>query len=304
VISYDSPPARQRRPPRRRSPRWPLVVACVVVAVGLLAGYKFLSRPAPRPAPPAARGPLLSHAQALKLGACIDPTLSIESSFAPSIRHDLATGIGQLAPPAGPPRTDRRTRAQPAVSLLIREVDTNSFSSQPGQYAAQVTVSGVHGLTRRRPPPSASAGYTRALAIWSKDSQVVAADRKQAAGDAASAVRTVAALPLDRRKGSFSAITACVSALLVDVPAGGRRGYLVASDLEENEAPQLAGSFGGAPLLIVQTCESGDAGRCQQLLSHFKALMHRLHAGRITVVRPEDAGPAIAQGVRTGEVSP
>ena len=308
MIDYSTPPAgrrpARRYPPGRRPPRWGLagIVAALAVAAALLVGHELTSRTAPTPHR-AAAGPVESQAQPLQLGACVDPTLSIEQSFAPAIRHDLAAALGGLAPETGPPPTGSATAPRPATSLLVREVDTTSFSSDPGPYAASVAVPGVPGLSSARPVPS-DPNYASDLATWSQAAEGVTAGEKAAAAGAASAARTVAALPLDQNPNSNSAITACVSALLVNSAPGGRHSYLLASDLEENVAPQLQGSFGGAPLIMIQTCDSGDVTACQALLRHFETLMHRLDVGPITVIRPEEAGPDITQWIRTGEVTP
>jgi hypothetical protein len=279
VFDYSTPPAagqrpHRRYPPGRRPPRRGAATALVAVALvgALVVGYKLTSHSS-APSQPAST-PVESYAQPLRLGACIDPTLSIVQSFAPAIRHDLADAVGQLTPPAGPPVTDAGTAPLPATSLLVRQVDTTSFSSDPS-----------------------------ALDTWSTAAQHVISSRKTAASAAASAEQAVASMPLDQNPDNDSAISACVSALLVNVPLGGRHSYLLASDLEENEATQLAGSFGGAPLIIVQTCDSGSVSSCQQLLHRFETLMHRLDVGPITVIRPEDAAVGIAQWIRTGEVT-
>jgi hypothetical protein len=314
VFDYSTPPA-GRRSPGRRSPgrRYPpgrrpprLGAAAGLVAVGLVAalvaGHELTSHPA-APSKPAAATSVESHTQPLRLGACIDPTLSIVQSFAPAIRHDLAAALGKLAPDTGPPVTDARTAPLPAVSLLVRQVDTTSFSSNPGLYTASVSIPDVPGLTTARPNNPSAADYAAALDKWSTAADHVISGRKAAATAAASAQQAVASMPLDQNPADDSAISACVSALLVNVPSGGRHSFLLASDLEENENPQLAGSFGGAPLIIVQTCDSGNASTCQGLLRHFERLMHRLDVGPVTVIRPEDAAVGIAQWIRTGEVT-
>jgi hypothetical protein len=308
VFDYSTPPAagqrpHRRYPPGRRPPRRGAATALVAVALvgALVVGYKLTSHSS-APSQPAST-PVESYAQPLRLGACIDPTLSIVQSFAPAIRHDLADAVGQLTPPAGPPVTDAGTAPLPATSQLVRQVDTTSFSSDPGPYTASVSVPGVPGLTRARPNNPSAADYASALDTWSTAAQHVISSRKTAASAAASAEQAVASMPLDQNPDNDSAISACVSALLVNVPLGGRHSYLLASDLEENEATQLAGSFGGAPLIIVQTCDSGSVSSCQQLLHRFETLMHRLDVGPITVIRPEDAAVGIAQWIRTGEVT-
>jgi hypothetical protein len=273
-----------------------------VAAVALVARHTSTSHTTGRPQTSASR-PIESQAQPLQLGACIDPTLSIVQSFAPAIRQDLAAALGGLAPQTGSPSTATATPPLPAVSLLIRQVDTNSFSSDPGPYTASVAVPGVPGLTGARPGPE-DPNYATDLNTWSQDAERIIDDRKAAAAAAASASHAVAAMPLDENPLNNSAIIACVSALLVDIPQGGRHSYLLASDLENNEPSQLAGSFDGSPLIIVQTCDSGDATTCQGLLQSFEGFMHRLDVGPITVIRPEDAAAAIAQWIRTGEATP
>jgi hypothetical protein len=93
-----------------------------------------------------------------------------------------------------------------------------------------------------------------------------------------------------------------VSALLRTVGTG-TRSFLIASDLDENVPAQLDGSFGGAPLVVIQSCPSGDAVRCNQLFTRFKDVMTQLRVGPVLLFRPEQAGPVIAQWVRTGTAS-
>jgi hypothetical protein len=267
----------------------------------LVVSHVLTGRTAPA-AQPAAHSSYNTVAEPLRLGACIDPTLSIERSFAPAIRADLATGIGRLTPPTGPPATGTATAPWPAVNMLVREVDTTSFASDPGPYTAQVEVPGVPGLAGPRPVPS-DANYAADLAAWSQGAQAVTEDRKASAAAVSVAAATLTALPLDQSPASNSGITACVSALLVNVPAGGRHSYLLASDLEENVAPELEGSFHSAPLYIVQTCDSGSVSSCDALLQHFEALMRHLDVGPVTVIRPEEAGADITQWIQTGKVT-
>ena len=185
MIDYGTPPG-QRRPGRKRARgrnplRLVMAALVLVVSVGavLVVGHVLTGRTAPAPQP-AAHGSYSTTAEPLRLGACIDPTLSIERSFAPAIRADLAAGIGHLTPPTGPPTTGTATAPRPALSLLVREVNTTSFSSDPGPYTAQVDVPGVPGLSRPRPVPS-DANYATDLAAWSQGAQTVKAERKAAA---------------------------------------------------------------------------------------------------------------------------
>lgn len=281
---------------------------CVMVVLALVAGHTLTSKPAQAgPAQPGAYPDTdTAPGGAWTLGACVDPTLSLIPDFATTIRADLASGLAALAPPGTPVATSAQpgrpvSPPQPSVNLTVREVDTTSYSSTMTGYTRDVEVPAIPGLMVSRPAPG-SAGYVSALKTWSQDYVTVTSARKAAASAAATASGTIASLPLDR--AGDSAISACVSGLLVTVPAGGNHSYLLASDLEENIAPQLHGSFGGAPLYIVQACDDGNGNHCAALLDRFTREMRRLHVGQVISVRPEDAASAIANWIRTGVASP
>ena len=249
--------------------------------------------------------PVTSPARQLSLGACIDDTTSLVSSFAPGIRSDLAQAVASLAP-HGTLDTNAARAGQPVtvpqsgISLTIREVVTNSAASILTKYTRVVSVPGIPGLSTSRPDVRVP-GYETRLRSWSRGYSLVLAARRNAATAASAAAQTIANLPLAH---GWSGISACVSALLLTTPPGGQRSYLLASDLQENVTPQLAGSFNGAPLVIVQACDSGNLAHCHHLYEHFAAEMRQLHVGDITVLRPEDAAQAIQEWVRTGSVSP
>jgi hypothetical protein len=313
VINYEgwgSPP----RPPRRRGWRKAAGAGalCAVAVVALLAGRSFVSRPSPSsPASAAANGPGQSGTDIAAggqwtLGACIDPTLSSVPSFAATIRADLARAVAGLAPPAGPVATGAQpgqpvSAPQAGVNLTVREVDTTSYSSTMSAFTRDVSVPPVRGLMVSRPRPGSN-DYADALRTWTQDYELVTADRKAAATAAAAASSAIASLPLDRN--GWSAITACVSALLVTVPPSGNHSFLLASDLEENIAPQLHGSFHGAPLYIVQACDNGNGNSCARLLANFTKEMRQLDVGQVIAIRPEDAATAIASWIRTGQATP
>ncbi len=319
MIDYDS----FGRPPRRGHPR--AVVATIVavllagglaalvvgyvVTVGRAGGPPVTANPAaagPPPTSAAAASAVTSPALDLTLGACVDPTASIVSSFAPAIGSDLAQAVAGLAPPAGQVPTNTLsgqgpvTAPQPGVDLTVRQVGTNSFSSNLGRYTRNVVVPAVPGLAQQRPEPG-SQDYRTQLRNWTAGYQSVASARQAARDAAAAGAASIAGMPLDTL--AWSGISACITALLTTVPPGGIHSYLLASDLEENRPQQLAGSFHGAPLVIIQTCDTGHVAYCQQLLETFTQVMHRLDVGPITVVRPENAAAAITQWIRTGEVT-
>jgi hypothetical protein len=283
----------------------------VVVIAALLAGRSFAasSRPSP-PAGSATSGPGQPGAETSPggdwtLGACIDPTLSLIPSFATGIRADLTQAVGRLAPPSAPVRTSAPpgqpvSPPQAGIDLTIREVDTTSFSTTMAAYTREVRVPAVPGLTISRPEPGSN-DYANRLRIWTQDYQTVAAARGAARTAAARASDAIGSLPLDRN-GS-SAISACVSALLVTVPSGGNHSYLLASDLQENIAPQLHGSFHGAPLYVVQGCDQGNGNECAALLESFTKEMKKLDVGRVIPIRPENAARAIGNWIRTGQAT-
>jgi hypothetical protein len=319
MINYDS----FGGPPRRGHGRTVRAALAAVAAVGVLAvlvmGHVItigrsggppvtttVSAGDPPSAPAAGASAVTSPAQNLTLGACIDPTASIVSSFAPAIRSDLAQAVAGLAPPAGQVPTNTLsgqgpvTTPQPGVNLTVRQVDTSSLSSVPGPYIRTVVIPPVPGLVQQRPEPGPQ-DYLTQLRTWTAGYQAVVSARQGARNAAAAGAASIAGMPLDTV--GWSAISACISGLLTTVPRGGLHSYLLASDLEENMAPQLAGSFAGAPLIIIQTCDTGNATYCQQLLDGFTRTMRRLDVGPITVVRPENAAAAITQWIRTGQVT-
>jgi hypothetical protein len=300
-------------PARRRSPRRPSPAVAIIVLVLLVAGGYLLVRHPAAVASPARitrvrqPTPLTSPGGHVTAGICIDPTTSTVTSFPYAIRADVARAVRSVAETAVLPTTARGGGAisapAPGLDIAIRQVDTTSFSSAATRYAAAVSVPSVPGLNRSRPTPL-SPNYASNLSSWSSAYQQVSAARKAAAAAAVRAARTIAAMPLDRTNLSLSGISACMSGLLLTAPGAGRHVYVLASDLEENVPSQLAGSFHGAPLLIVQACDSGDAAYCQGLLAHFSSEMRHLHVGPITMVRPEVAQQAIRDWMLTGGNSP
>jgi hypothetical protein len=190
---------------------------------------------------------------------------------------------------------------QAGVNLTVRQVDTTSYSSTMSAYTIDVSVPPVHGLMVSRPQPGSN-DYADALRTWSQNYELVSADRKAAATAAAAGSRAIASLPLDRN--GWSAISACVSALLVTVPLSGSHSYLLASDLQENITPQLHGSFHGASLYVVQACDNGNGNSCARLLANFTKEMRQLGVGQVIPIRPEDAATAIVSWIRTGQATP
>jgi hypothetical protein len=311
MFDYSDLTPRRRR--RRRNRGGGMSTAVIIAALCLLVIVLIVVRPwkagttsAAGPSGPPSQSPPVTSAGALSEGACIDPTTSTVSSFSTDIRSDLARAVAGLAPsgtlPTRAEGTGPLSQPQPRVDLWIRQVDTHSASTIRTEYATTVSIPGVLGLAQHQPTPGAS-DYVTQMGSWSQSYQDVQQSRTTAAAAATDASRTIASLPLDQNPDVYSAISACISGLLGTVPSTGRQSYLIASDLEENEAPQLAGSFRGAPLLVIQACDSGNLSGCQQRLSTFEREMRQLDVGPVTVVRPENASQAIAQWVRGEDVT-
>jgi hypothetical protein len=302
---YDRP----TRPKRRGGAPWGIILGLICLVIVALLATRLLARHStavPQVSPSATMSVGPSPAGQRFEGICIDPTTSTTGAFAQDVRADLASAVASLAPSSQAPMS----QAQSAVSLWIRQVDTASLSTMPTKYETTVTVPGVPGLTAVQPTPSpGDTGFDAQQSAYAAQFAQVSESRDAARRAAADAAHAVASLSLDNSPQSRSAISACVSGLLVTVPTVGQRTYLLASDLQENEAPQLAGSFDGAALVVIQACDSGNASYCGGLLTHFLGEMKELHVGTVTVVRPEDAAAAIkewvhGQPVQGTEVTP
>jgi hypothetical protein len=302
-------------PPRRRN-RGGTRTAIVIVALCALAGVLIVVRPwqtrataGPQPTASGASGqagPPVTSAGGLSEGACIDATTSTVSLFSSDIRSDLASAVASLAPagalPTQPQGPGPLSEPQPALSLQIRQVNNYSNSTEPTAFEQTVNVPAVLGLAQYQPAPGAT-DYTTQMGAWSALYERVDASREAASKAAKKAAQVIANLPLDNSPQVWSAISACITGLLGTVPATGTRSFLIASDLQEDLAPQLGGSFHGAPLVIIQACDSGNVSYCSGLLSAFEREMHQLHVGPITVIRPEDASQAIYQWVHGEDVT-
>ena len=290
----------RRNHPRRR---WVLTLAAVASAVLIVSAvvvfYPFSSKTDHAGAASESHGvnrqQILIRPHQLTLGVCIDPTSSIASSFATTIRGDLDAALGTLAPAKQVLRTDSGTPSQPMVDLTVRQVSTWLFSTVQSRYIRHFVIPGIPGLARARPGPTAPASQLR---TWYSAYDSVKSARIETTKAAASAASELSTMPLER--GGWSGISGCVSGLLQTVPSPGTHSYLLASDLQDNIAPQLAGSFRGAPLLIIQACDTGKSAYCEGLLKHFLSRMQKLDVGQVTVVRLEVAGEAINEWIHTG----
>jgi hypothetical protein len=172
------------------------------VALALLAGFWGLAgRPgmpggdthteppttAPDRSAPAGDNPFLTTAGTLNEGACIDPTYSSARAFATGIRADLAAAVatlGKSAPLSAttiPPGQPREVEPQAGIDLTVRQVVTNSLSSDLTNTV--VTVPGVEGVAGRRPSAS-DADYLSQERAWFEAHQKVVGEQAAAVGAA------------------------------------------------------------------------------------------------------------------------
>ena len=83
------------------------------------------------------------------------------------------------------------------------------------------------------------------------------------------------------------------------MPVGSRR-IVLASDLGQNEPPQTSRTLGGAYVLVVQPCDSGNLTRCQQRQVTWRRLLMRDGADDVHFIRPEQASTVVPRFLREG----
>lgn len=295
------------------------VVLVALVAAALVTGQRWYShrgssaQAAPASTTPTGTAQAASNPFALAVpvqqtrGACIDSTSSVPYSFATGVRDSISAALRGFAPSMSPLPNQAPAPGSPIaesqspLELTIREVFTNSGSTDLLKYTQTVSVPGVRGLTGAQPSVTAT-DFDVANANWRAAYKDTTDDRAAAARAAKDASKSIAALPLINDPNNNSGIVACMSTLLQTTSPSGNSGYLIASDLQDNSNVQVVGDFKGSPLLVVQVCRSGDLDTCKGYLDHFTQYMKKLHVGKITVIRPEDMGSAVTKWVRVGHV--
>ncbi len=219
-------------------------------------------------------------------GVCIDPTLSTVTSFASSIQQLVSSTVSTWVTPAtAPTSTSVPLPPQPGLNLMVRQVETNSFQS--ANTFVSIAVPAVPGLAPQ--PTVTSSNFVSEEPTWDHDKATQTADESAAAGDAVQGAASIQNMQLETWQNSD--VAGCVSALATTTASGPRR-FVLASDLEQDEPPQIAGNLHDTEILVIQPCDTTAAG-CAALQSQWQALLSAQGASSITFVRPEDAAQAL-----------
>ena len=222
----------------------------------------------------------------LNIGVVVDPSASTASSFSKGVMAALATQLSDHMPAKTDTPQDGVATVD-AINLRVKLVGSNPYAY--GAADLYVQIPGVQGLP---PRPSLDcidstyASWTRAAKTWSTS--------YDAALEALSkAVDRVHSMSL---KAENSGIRAALSSLVIAMPGGPGTAYLVASDYDENVAPQTAGNMGDRPLILLAACASGNATRCSSDVQKFGDwATSALHAGAISVMPSDLTASAVSQ---------
>ena len=223
-------------------------------------------------------------------GVCIDPTTSTPGPFAANIQQIVANTLATWTGSVPPATVNTATQPQPGVTMVVRQVETNSYLSS--NVDLNVTVPSVPGLIA--PPAVTSQAFLTDDPIWLKGRSAVVAAATAAQSSGAKAAQSVTSMQLESWQNSD--IVGCVSALASTMPPGNRR-LLLASDLQQNEPPQVGGSLTGTEVLVVQPCNT-DASSCTGWADLWQELLTKAGASSVRFVRPEDASEDIPPFLR------
>jgi hypothetical protein len=288
-------PASASRPPRKGRPTVLIVVVIAVVALGAVILLRDRQSPAPAPRPGA---DFVQHSATRYQGACLDSLYPSPPTFGAEQRDSIAGAVAGLARPAAV-KNYTAVPGRPGLDLWVKAVYTNSLSTNNADFSAHVTVPAVSGLSQGMPTPGDPASDAWHQAYQQVVTEQTAADKGVEAGRSA-----VAGLGFPPYRDTASGISACMSTLLQLVHRDGPRTFLIATDCNEPVPPQLQGDFQGDPLIVVQTCVSGDAALCDGYYQTFVDRMRTLHVGQVTRYRPEEAGEAIRKWIQPEEGTP
>jgi hypothetical protein len=275
-----------------------VLIAAMAAGVATLAGCGITDTssanfdpPTPTPTPAFVATP--DTPTVVNARACFDATGSTSKfvpQFGPMMRGYLAgavRGWAHAAPAdsAGTAPVDPEgTPGQPGLNLQMRWVSTNPYGDMN---SLLVQVRAVPRLVKE--PAAASPAFVAQDPAWQKGATLVASTAKAAAGDSAKAAQRIASFRWPHGK---SGISACISALVQDLPVG-HDALLVASDGEENEPPQVAGNLHHAKVLWVMPCPSGNAAHCAALQASWRGFLGKLGAESVRFIRPESASTAL-----------
>jgi hypothetical protein len=245
--------------------------------------------PAPAPSDTGAYSPTVP-APTLVRGACVDPSASTVPEFSESVRALLADTVANWGPPPPAATVTTALDPRPGLELQLRTVGTNSYGTQNPHTA--VSIHAVPALVAR--PDVRDPGFSQEDPVWSRARDEVVAGTQAADQEAHEGAERIRAHPLETSQSSE--IAGCVSALAQTLPQG-PRGLLLASDLEQNEPPQVGGDLADTRVLVIQPC-AGDAARCTQLAAQWEGELRARGAPEVEVIRPEQAPTELPQFLR------
>jgi hypothetical protein len=277
--------------PREDVPPWGgrwlsrIVCASAGLALASVTGCSLISPPAVHPpaAAPSVAGvysPIVPAPTRVR-GVCIDPSSSTVADFADSVRGILADTVANWGPPPPAATVTTALDPRPGLELQLRTVATNSYGTQNPH--TTVSIQAVPGLAAR--PDVQDPGFSQEDPVWGKSRDEVVAGAQVAGQEARHGAEAIRVHPLDTSQSSE--IAGCVSALAQTLPEGPRR-LLLASDLEQNEPPQVSGDLADTRVLVIQPC-AGDAARCAALKDQWERELTARGAPEVRFVRPEQA---------------
>lgn len=282
----------------RRLFRLGLLIGALVAGVPMLAGCGLNGNSSKAYDPPAST-PVSTFVAThdmptvVNARACFDATgstSSVEPQFGPMMRGYLAGAVrgwahGAPADQAGTKPVDPSgTSGQPGLSLQLRWVSTDPFGDMN---VLAVQVHAVPSLVAE--PKTTSSSFATDDQAWQTGATLVAGTAKDAVADSVNGAKRINSFGWP---DGNSGISACISALIQDLPPG-HDVLIVASDGEENEPPQVAGSLHHAKVLWVMPCPSGNAAHCSTLQTTWKRFLTNVGAASVSFIRPETASTAL-----------
>jgi hypothetical protein len=218
-------------------------------------------------------------------GICIDPTLSTDTAFSATIKSIVVGVVSGWAAAPSAPSDSTPIPSEPGLDLYVRQVETDSFDSN--NVALHLAIPAVPGLKVR--PSATSSAFLADDPMWRRAASAIATTATAASQSATHDAAAINNMVLETWQNSE--IVGCVSALAETVPQG-PRSFILASDLEENEPPQITGDLHGTRILVIQPCD-GTAASCAALQTSWRALFANQGATDITFIRPEDAAQVL-----------
>lgn len=272
-----------------------LLISALLACLALLAGCGAGSGAFDPPTPSSTPSTVVTHdtSTIFNARACFDATGStsdIDPQFGPLMRADLASAVRGWAQPAPADPTGVRPVApdgamgQPGLNLQLRWVSTNPYGDMNVRI---VKVRPVPSLIAE--PSTSSSNFANDDSTWQSGARQVADIAKDAVADSAKAAGQISSYPWPNGR---SGISACISALIEDLPPG-HDVLVVASDGEETEPPQVAGNLHNARVLWVMPCPTGNAAHCTALQATWRAFLGKVGAGSVSFIRPESASATL-----------